>query len=145
LHFHAASRVRPEWEEKQMSRFIGFVFAVCLLAIGTSTSVPAASPDWPKSLMLSTTGPGGSFYIFGEKLAPILTEKLGIAVNHMPSAGPIQNVQLLNSGGAQIGIISPAGLERHRLDQREVLPEYACAISNVGISISCPGLAAIRH
>jgi TRAP-type uncharacterized transport system substrate-binding protein len=58
-----------------MSRFIGFVFALCLLAIGTSTSVPAASPDWPKSLMLSTTGPGGSFYIFGEKLAPILTEK----------------------------------------------------------------------
>jgi uncharacterized protein len=106
LHFHAASRVRPEWEDKQMSRFVGFVFALCLLAIGTSTSVPAASPDWPKSLMLSTTGPGGSFYIFGEKLAPILTEKLGIAVNHMPSAGPIQNVQLLNSGGAQIGIIT---------------------------------------
>src|SRR5580704_10166756 len=56
--------------------------------------------------MLSTTGPGGSFYIFGEQLAPILTKKIGIAVNHMQSAGPIQNVQLLDSGGAQIGIIT---------------------------------------
>jgi hypothetical protein len=36
-----------------MSRFIGIVFAACLLAIWTSTTVPAANPDWPKSLSLA--------------------------------------------------------------------------------------------
>ena len=41
-----------------------------------------------------------------EARAKILTEKLGVAVDPMPSAGPIQNVQLLDSGGAQIGIIT---------------------------------------
>jgi TRAP-type uncharacterized transport system substrate-binding protein len=57
-----------------MSRFMGFVFAACLLAIGTSTSVLAVDPNWPKSLTLGTAGPGGSLYILGDALAPILTE-----------------------------------------------------------------------
>jgi TRAP-type uncharacterized transport system substrate-binding protein len=48
-----------------MFRFIGSVFAACLLAIWT-TSVPAANPDWPKSLTISTASPGGTFYVYGE-------------------------------------------------------------------------------
>ena len=83
-----------------------------LLAIATSTSVPAASPDWPKSLTLGTASPGGVYYIYGEELAHILTEKLGIAVNPLPTQGSIQNVRLIDSGGAQLGLITMStGLE----------------------------------
>jgi uncharacterized protein len=95
-----------------MSRLCGFVFAACLLAIGASTSVPAANPDWPKSLTLGAAGPGGVFYIYGEELARILTEKLGIAVNIAPSQGSIHNIQLIERGDVQLGMISMAiGLE----------------------------------
>jgi uncharacterized protein len=55
-----------------MPRFFGFAFTACLLAIWTSTTVPAANPDWPKSLMLGTASPGGVFYVYGEALAQIL-------------------------------------------------------------------------
>jgi TRAP transporter TAXI family solute receptor len=89
-----------------MSRFFGFVFAACLLAIWTSTSVPAAGADWPKSLTLATASPGGVYYIYGEELARILTEKLGIPVNHLPTQGAVQNVKLLESGGAQLALIT---------------------------------------
>jgi hypothetical protein len=83
-----------------------------LLAIATSTSVPAASPDWPKSLTLGTASPGGVYYIYGEELAQILTEKLGVAVNPLPTQGSIQNVRLIDSGGAQLGLITMStGLE----------------------------------
>lgn len=88
-----------------MSRFIGFVFVACLLAI-TSTSVLAAGPDWPKSLTLVTAAPGGVYYIYGEELAQILTEKLGITVNPFPTQGPVHNVKLLDSAGAQLGMIT---------------------------------------
>jgi len=82
------------------------------LAIATSTTVPAASPDWPKSLTLGTASPGGVYYIYGETLAQILTEKLGIPVNPFPTQGSIQNVKLLDSGGAQLGLITMStGLE----------------------------------
>ena len=89
-----------------MSRLIGFALAACLLAIGTSTSVMAASPDWPKSLTLGTASPGGVYYIYGEELAHILTEKLGIAVNPLPTQGTVHNVKLVDSGGLQLGLIT---------------------------------------
>ncbi len=89
-----------------MSRFFGFVFAACLLAICTSTTVPAANPDWPKSLTLGTGSPGGVYYVYGDGVARILTEKLGIAVNAFPTQGPVHNVKLVESGGAQLGLIT---------------------------------------
>jgi TRAP transporter TAXI family solute receptor len=89
-----------------VSRLFGFVFAAGLLAIWTSTSVPAANPDWPKSLTLGTASPGGVYYVYGEAVAKILTEKLGIPVNPLPTQGPVHNVKLIESGGAQLGLVT---------------------------------------
>ena len=101
--FGRCGNVRPKGET-QMSRLISFAFAACLLAIGTSTSVLAAGPDWPKSLTLATASPGGVYYVYGEELAKILTEKLGITVNPLPTQGPVHNVKLIEAGGAQLGM-----------------------------------------
>jgi TRAP transporter TAXI family solute receptor len=87
-----------------MSRLVGSIFAACLLAAATSTSVLAADPDWPKSLTLGTASPGGIYYVYGDELAKILTEKLGIAVNPQPTQGTVHNVKLVESGGAQLGM-----------------------------------------
>jgi TRAP transporter TAXI family solute receptor len=91
-----------------MSRLMGSIFAACLLAIGTSTGastgVLAANPNWPKSLTLATASPGGVYYVYGEALAKILTEKLGIPVAPLPTQGTIHNVKLVESGGAQLGM-----------------------------------------
>ena len=76
------------------------------LAIATSTGVLAANPNWPKSLTLATASPGGPYYILGEALTQILTEKLDIAVNPLPTQGPVYNVKLLDSGTAQLGFIT---------------------------------------
>jgi uncharacterized protein len=89
-----------------MFRLMGLVFAACLLAVGISTSVCAASPDWPKSLTLGTASPGGVYYVYGEELAKILTEKLGIPVNPFPTQGPVHNVKLVDGGTAQLGMIT---------------------------------------
>ena len=83
-----------------------------IFAIAAPTSVLAANPDWPKSLTLATASPGGVYYVYGEELAKILTEKLGIPFNPLPTQGSIQNVKLLDSGGAQLGLITMStGLE----------------------------------
>jgi uncharacterized protein len=77
-----------------------------LFALGSSPDVQAASPDWPRSLTLATASPGGVYYVYGDELAKILTEKLGIAVNPLPTQGPVHNVKLIESGGAQLGMIT---------------------------------------
>ena len=69
-----------------------FMVIGLLLATAASSGVQAAGPDWPKSLTLATASPGGVYYVYGEELTKILTEKLGIAVNPLPTQGPVQRV-----------------------------------------------------
>jgi TRAP transporter TAXI family solute receptor len=101
-----------EWEDSMRRReFIitlggAAMTAAWPFAIATSTGVLAANPDWPKSLTLGTASPGGVYYVYGEALAKILTEKLAIAVNPLPTQGPVHNIKLLDSGGAQLGLIT---------------------------------------
>ena len=80
-----------------------------LLAVGISTNAHAASPDWPTSLTLGTASPGGVYYPYGEAIAQILTEKLGITVNPLPTQGPVHNVKLVDTGAAQLGIEFESG------------------------------------
>jgi TRAP transporter TAXI family solute receptor len=80
--------------------------AAVLLSLGWPTLAAAASADWPKSLTLGTASPGGVYYVYGEAVAQILTEKLGIPVNPLPTQGPVHNVKLVDAGGAQLGMIT---------------------------------------
>ena len=89
-----------------MSRLMSLVFAVCLLAIASPTTVPAANPEWPKSLTLGTGSPGGVFYVYGEAVAKVLTDSLKIDVNPLPTQGSEHNIKLIESGGAQLGFLS---------------------------------------
>jgi TRAP transporter TAXI family solute receptor len=86
---------------KMLIRIVTVFIGIGLPALGQ-----AQNTDWPKSLTLATASPGGVYYIYGEELAKILTEKLGIAVNPLPTQGPVHNVKLLDSGGAHLGMIT---------------------------------------
>ncbi len=55
---------------------------------------------------MGTASPGGPYYAYGDALAQILTEKLGITVSQFPTQGPVHNVKLIDSGGAQLGFIT---------------------------------------
>jgi TRAP transporter TAXI family solute receptor len=55
---------------------------------------------------LASASPGGVYYVYGEELAKILAEKLGIAVDPSPTQGPVHNVKLVDGGGAQLGMIT---------------------------------------
>src|SRR5207244_12715722 len=55
---------------------------------------------------LGKAWPGGGYYVYGEALEQSLTEKLGVPVNPLPTQGPVHNVKLVESGGAQLGLIT---------------------------------------
>jgi hypothetical protein len=77
-----------------------------LISIGFPALGQAQNADWPKSLTLGTASPGGVYYVYGEAVAQILTERLKVTVNHLPTQGPVHNVKLIESGGAQLGMIT---------------------------------------
>ena len=55
----------------------------------------SAEPNWPDSLAIGTASPGGTYYVYGEGLAKILTTALEIPVTMLPTEGPAQNIELL--------------------------------------------------
>ena len=44
-------------------------------------SIGAVEPGWPKSIAIGTASPGGTYYVYGQALAEILTSALGIEVS----------------------------------------------------------------
>ena len=66
----------------------------------------AAEPHWPDHLTIGTASPGGTYYVYGEGLAKILTRALDLPVTMRPSDGPTQNIELLEAGEAKLGFVT---------------------------------------
>jgi TRAP transporter TAXI family solute receptor len=85
------------------TRLILGAIGLCL-NLAYACGAQAANANWPTSLTLGSASPGGVYIVYGDALAKILTEKLGIAVNPLPSQGPVHNIKLLETDGAQLGL-----------------------------------------
>jgi len=66
----------------------------------------AAEPHWPDHLAIGTASPGGTYYVYGEGLAKILTRALDLPVIMRPTDGPTPNIELLEAGEAKIGFVT---------------------------------------
>jgi TRAP transporter TAXI family solute receptor len=77
-----------------------------LITLLCSTPSWSAPPGWPASLTIGTASPGGTTQLYGQALALILTEALGIPVMAQATQGPDQNILLLESGDAPVGLVT---------------------------------------
>ena len=88
-----------------MSRLMRF----SLLAIACIAWAPVAraqQPDWPEAITIATGSPGGTYHAYGGGLAGILARALGIRVAMLPTNGPSENIELIESGAAQVGFVT---------------------------------------
>jgi uncharacterized protein len=80
-----------------------FAAAAALSWPGPSRS---AEPNWPDQLLIGTASPGGTYYVYGEGLAKILTRTLDLPVVRLATEGPTQNIELLEAGEAKLGFVT---------------------------------------
>src|SRR5258708_7880882 len=86
---------------------IGAWTAACvLMSLAWSAPSWCAPPGWPASLTIGTASPGGVYLPYGEGLAAILTDALGIPVAAQATQGTDQNILLIDSGAAQLGFVT---------------------------------------
>ena len=71
-----------------------------------SPTCAAAEPNWPDHLTIGTASPGGTYYVYGEGLAKILTRALDLPVVRQTTEGPLQNIELLEAGQIQLGFVT---------------------------------------
>ena len=63
-------------------------------------------PNWPDQIVIGTASPGGTYYVYGEGLAEILTRALDLPVVPLATEGPTQNIELLEAGKAELGFVT---------------------------------------
>jgi uncharacterized protein len=66
----------------------------------------AAESHWPDHLAIGTASPGGTYYVYGEGLAKILTRTLDLPVVRLATEGPVQNIELMEAGEAKLGFVT---------------------------------------
>jgi hypothetical protein len=78
--------------------------ALLILCMFCCAPAHATNSNWPKSLNIATSSPGGVYVPYGRALAKLWTEKLGIPVDAVGTQGAAHNLKLIDLGGAQIGM-----------------------------------------
>ncbi len=90
--------------KRLVTRRAALVAAPLLLAPVLSRAAPP--PTWPTSLVIGTAAPGGTYIVYGQALAKILTDTLGVAVSAQSTQGPDQNIVLMETGTVQLGFVT---------------------------------------
>src|SRR5437868_332673 len=81
--------------------------ATCLAVLWLSVVAGyGRESHWPETLTIGTASPGGTYFVYGEGLARILTRELGTTVWARPTDGPTENIKLLEKGEIQIAFVT---------------------------------------
>jgi uncharacterized protein len=80
--------------------------AIVAVILAFLSPARAGEPHWPDSLTIAAASPGGTYYVYGDGLAQILTRELGLPVAMRPTEGPAENIALLESGEAKLGFVT---------------------------------------
>ena len=80
-----------------MTRIVLRIAAFVLAALALP-GVAFAQVNWPETLTIGTASPGGTYHVYGEGLAELLTRRLGLPVTARATEGPVENLKLIESG-----------------------------------------------
>jgi TRAP transporter TAXI family solute receptor len=89
-----------------MRTLVRAVLAVVGAALVAAAPVRAGEPHWPDHLTIGTASPGGTYHVYGDGLARILTRELGLPVAMRATEGPAENIALLEAGEAKLGFVT---------------------------------------
>jgi TRAP transporter TAXI family solute receptor len=88
------------------ARLPGLLLIAIMAFAAPVSNAGAADPNWPASLTVVTASPGGTYHVYGQALAGILTSVLNLPVSERTTEGPNQNIQLIEANEAQIGFVT---------------------------------------
>jgi len=89
-----------------MNRLVKLASAVVVASGLAGAAAAQDKTGWPASLTIGTASQGGTYFIYGNGLAGLLSERLGINVSGEVTGGPVQNVTLVQTGDHQVGLVT---------------------------------------
>jgi TRAP transporter TAXI family solute receptor len=76
------------------------------IALGAPLARAFAAPPahWPKSLTLGTASVGGTYFVYGQAWASLVSEKIGVPISTQQTQGPNQNIILVQDRQVELGM-----------------------------------------
>lgn len=71
-----------------------------------SSGTDSNSKNRPKGISVSSAPLGGTFQFYATAWGDMISKKLGVATNVEATAGPIPNIQLVNDGQSDVGLVT---------------------------------------
>jgi len=92
---------------RPISRRLWLLAGVAILLVSGAALTRAANPPhWPKGVTIGGTNLGASAYAYQVAWAKVLSDRLGLQAQVEATAGPVANVQLINSKQTDLGSAS---------------------------------------
>jgi TRAP transporter TAXI family solute receptor len=89
-----------------MTRALMRIALILIAVLGLPGAGWSGEANWPDTLTIGTASPGGTYHLYGEGLARLLTRKLGLPVSMRETEGPVENIKLLESGEVQLAFVT---------------------------------------
>ena len=101
-----------------MKKFLKFSFLPLLLSLmlvvtacgqsdsNKDSSGEAGQKNWPKGISVSSAPLGGTFQVYATAWGDVISKKMSIATNVEATAGPIANIQLVDRGDSDVGLVT---------------------------------------
>ena len=97
--------------KKVSLRLITSILLLSVLLLGCSSDTSDATPEGREDIVLVTGGTAGTYYVVAAAMAEKVSEKSELVnVIVQPSKGSIENLNLVNSGSAQLGMSNADGV-----------------------------------
>ncbi|WP_346795465.1 TAXI family TRAP transporter solute-binding subunit [Halomonas sp. Bachu 37] len=83
-----------------------FLLCATAAAVAFASSLTATAQERPSSLTISTASPGGVYAIYGEGVAQVVSDVVGVPTSTRQTQGPAQNLVLLQSNQAELAMVT---------------------------------------
>jgi len=93
------------FNSRMQVKFVRFMVAMTACFVATTAGF-CQEPHWPQTLTIGTASPGGTYFVYGEGLARLLTRELKTTVWARPTEGPTENIRLIEAGEIQLGFVT---------------------------------------
>ncbi len=80
--------------------------AAAFLALGIGDAAAQDREGWPSSLTIGTEAEGSAYALYGDGMAELLSDSLGLEVATSLTGGAFQNAALMQTGDLDLGLIA---------------------------------------
>jgi len=82
------------------------IATILFLVFGLPNASRSGEPNWPETLTIGTAPPGGTYNVYGDGLARLLSRVLNLNVVTRLTEGPAENIKLLEAGEIQLALVT---------------------------------------